>query len=167
MRRHLLVRSGLLLLSILGAACGGAGGASKPTGGTAAGTCREVEHGAFPGVQSGDKPTLPKSIEEREVAAGHKLLKLAIKVCVGPSGNVISADVSEPSQSTDLDAHVKQTVEGWTFCPFTPDREESQPRCDTLRFQFEIKPGGPASAPATPATPATPTTPPAPAPGKP
>ena len=143
--------------SLAALACGGASSPGAKSGGSAAGKCGEVAFGAFPGVQSGDKPDLPKAVEEREVAAGHHDLKLGVRVCVGPNGNVISAEVKEPSQSVDLDAHVKQVVEAWTFCSYVPDRTEKEPRCDTLRFQFQIKPppasgpaSGPTSAPAEP-----------------
>ena len=158
--------SGLSLLFFFAASsCGGASstgpgtGTGSKTGGSAAGKCGEVGFGVFPGVQGGDKPDLPKAVEERAVQWGHHDLKVGLHVCVGPNGNVISAEVKEPSHSTELDAHVKQVVEGWTFCSYVPDRTEKEPRCDTLHFQFEIKPA-PTSAPAAPAA-APPAAPPA------
>jgi hypothetical protein len=155
-----LFASGLLVLAAAG--CGGASNTGSKSGGSAAGKCGEVAFGQFPGVQAGDKPELPKAVEEREVAAGPHELKLGLHVCVGPNGNVIAAEVKEPSQSTELDAHVKQVVEGWTFCTYVPDRTEKEPRCDTLRFQFQIKPvPAPASAPTTPTAPPAATPPPA------
>lgn len=138
-----------LALALSLAACGAQTSSGK-TGGTATtGECKEVGFGEFPGVKSGDKPPLPKEIEQREVAKGKSKFHVGVQACVAPGGNATSLEVTQSSGVPDLDEHVKKTLEGWTFCSFVPEREESQPRCDTLNFDYEVTPGKPAAPPAS------------------
>jgi hypothetical protein len=146
------LRIAFLVLSAVSIPSGGCATTSSggPSGGTAtSGECKEAGYGEFPGVKSGDKPPVPKDIETREVAAGKLKFHVGAEVCVGPAGNVISINVTEPSGTPDLDEHVKKTLGTWTFCSYVPARDESgKPRCDTLSFDYEIK-QQPASAPAS------------------